>query len=211
MNPRVTLAVILGAALTVSLIAAVFLAVRVSALDRDLASAKEQTAEAIDQTAEAEEDTAEVLDDLETTQAKLKKARRSLRNALAAASVPSGTLQEQLENGTAVPVQGLSASLPRRFWSCLRWTGNDCHSLEDDVVFKNKTQVGSAVTCLFRITYEDQSTTTFAWSSSYVPPGGGTDTGVLYFYSDYSSPLDLLGPTGDCYRGSATYIGALGD
>ena len=195
---------VLGIGLVASLIGVAVLASKVSSLNEDRDSAN-------DLVSEAEGETASVLADLEEVEKKLKKARRSLRNALAATPAPTGDLLEQLQNGTAVPVDGLSADLPREFWTCTRWQGDECHSLKDEVVFKNDTQVGSAVTCLFSIEYENGATTSFTWSSDYVPQGGGTDTQMLYFYSDYSSAIALLGPPDDCYRGAARYTSGIGD
>lgn len=161
---------------------------------------------------EAEEEAEDVRDDLEDTEDALEKATRSLRNARSgdADAAQAASLGEQLASGTATPTQGLSVSRPRRFWKCTQWRGNDCFALRDEAVFKNDTQIGSAVTCLFEVTYEDGATTTFSWTADYVPPGGGTDTQVIYFYSDYSSPLDLLGER-DCYRGSADYTSGVGE
>lgn len=197
---------LLSAALVASVISVVVLASALSSVRADLSVAEDRAEEAHEDAEDAQNELRDELDDLE---AKLEDTERSLRNARKKPP-PVGNLTEQLANGTAVPTSGLSVSLPAEYWSCTQWRGNSCKALKDEAVFKNETQIGSAVTCLFEITYEDGATTRFTWSSDYVPPGGGTDTQVIYFYSDYSSGLDLLGER-DCYRGSADYTSGIGE
>jgi hypothetical protein len=201
---------VMSAGLVAALTGVVVLAFNLSSLRADFMAVEERADEAEKETEEAERETAQALDDLEATERQLRNAKKSLRNALAASAAPSGSLAEQLANGSAVPTDGLSVSLPRKFWTCTDWKGDECYGLKDEAVFRNDTQIGSAVTCLFEVTYENGATTTFTWSSDYVPPGGGTDTQMIYFFSDYAYPIDLLGER-DCYRGSAEYTSGIGD
>lgn len=199
MKPK-TWTYIMGSGLAAALVGLAVMASIASGLRADLAAAEDRVAEAEEETEEVRDDLQESLEDTEDELADVKK---SLQNLRAAPPAPTGNLAEQLANGTATPDDDLSVSLPDDFWTCTQWRGNRCLGLKDEAVFKNDTQIGSAVTCIFDVTYEDGSATTFWWTSDYVPPGGGTDTLVVYFYSDYPSGIDLMGESGDCYRGSA--------
>jgi septal ring factor EnvC (AmiA/AmiB activator) len=112
---------VMSAGLVASLIGVAVLAFNLSSLRADLTAANERaeeaenrTAEAEEETEEAEEETEDVLDDLEATEEQLRIVEKSLRNARAASPGPTGDLAEQLANGTAVPIGGLSVSLPGR-------------------------------------------------------------------------------------------------
>jgi len=178
-------------------IAVLVLAVQLSGAREDLRAAEDRATAAGDRITEAEEISEDLAADLGVTEDALARARRSLRKANAEPE-PEVDLQTALDNGTAVPDPQLSAYSPPKRFTCV---DRSCTALSQEYVFKNKSQDGSAVTCIFEVEYEGGGTTTFRWASEFVPPGGGTDTQRVYFYGD--RPIGYLSDPDDddCYRG----------
>jgi len=126
---------VVSVGLVASLTGVAVLAFNLSTVRANLTAGEERTEE-------AERETQEALDDLEATKEQLRNVRESLRNARVVSPAPTENLAEQLANGTAVPTDGLSVSLPPKFWTCTDWKGDECHGLKDEAVFKNDTQIG---------------------------------------------------------------------
>lgn len=183
-------AIILGVIAISGGVAVVVLLGSVSSVQRDLRAAE-------DRADSAEEQVGDLSDELDGLKSELARARRSLR-ATQEEPEPAVDLATALANGTADPDPDLSAYSPPELFTC---ENRNCSALSQEYVFKNDSQEGSAVTCIFSVDYDNGGTTTFRWASEHVPPGGGTDTVRVFFYGD--RPIDYLADPDRCYRGYA--------
>ena len=189
--------IVLAVIAAVSGVAAGVLAINLSRVKGDVTTAENRAEQAEADLEDVSDEFDDVSAELDDTEAKLAKARKALNEALAEPE-PVVDLATALANGTADPDPDLSAYSPPKQFTC---ENNSCSALSQEYVFKNDSQNGSAVTCVFGVEYDNGGTTTFLWASEFVPPGGGTDTVRVYFYGD--RPIEWLSDPDDCYRGFA--------
>lgn len=175
--------------------AVVMLAVSLSSAKGDAQAAEERAEDAEDEARDVSAELEEMSDDLDDTEAKLARTRKDLQEATSQPE-PEINLTTALDNGSAIPDPDLSASSPAPHFTC---ENRSCSALSMEYVFKNESQDGSAVTCIFEVEYENGGTTTFRWASEFVPPGGGTDTVRVYFSG--ARPIGFISDPDDCYRG----------
>lgn len=164
------------------------------AVEADRAEDAEQEAEGAD----------EEVEDLEDQVGDLRRELRNVRRAQEEAA-QALSLDEALASGKAVRAAGLTAAVSD--FECI---DRGCSAVEGTATFKNTTQEGSAVTCLFRAEFEDGTTTHFSWYAEYVPPKSESVTD-LYFASNNPSRIDYWYDSDDCYRGVATFNPGSGD
>lgn len=147
----------------------------------------------------AEDRLSELESELAAAERRLSRLRRMQREVAQAQ-----TLGEALASGTATRVAGLSADISD--FDCIR----TCATIEGTATFVNRTPSGSAVTCVFKVEFEDGETSHFTWFTEYVPP---KDRAIadLYFASNYGSPVDYWYDSEECYRGVATFNAGPGD
>ena len=150
------------------------------------------------------EDAQDEIEDLEDRVAQLQREVRRLRRVQEEAR-QSLSLEDALASGTAKPTAGLSAAVSR--FNCI---DRVCSAIEGTATFKNDTQEASAITCMFRLEFEDGTETHFSWYAEYVPPKGESSVD-LYYAGNHPSAPDFWYDSDDCYRGVATFNPGSGD
>lgn len=200
MNSRIWLGVIL----TMAFIGGALAVVQISSLNTRLTQARDDSEEVKEEAIEDAEDAGDDLEKLEEELAAVRKQLSRLRRERRQAS-QAQSLEQALQNGTAEAVDGLSAEVSR--FTCI---DSRCSTIQGTATFHNDTQVGSAVTCMFHVEFEDGTLSHFSWFAEHVPPKTESVTD-LYFASNHPSPATFWGPDAECFRGVATFNPGRGD
>lgn len=190
----------MGIVAAVALVAGVVAVLQISSLNTRLSEAREAAEEAEAEAEEANEELDDVEDELADATQRVREMRRATREAQQAQ-----TLEGALAAGTAVAVSGLTAEVSD--FDCV---DRSCTAIQGTATFKNETQTGSAVTCVFRVEHVDGESSHFSWYVEYVPPKEQAISD-LYYTSLYESPADYWYDSDECYRGVATFNPAPGD
>lgn len=179
--------------LALAVAAGLFAVTQTVSLQARVAAANDRAEDADDEVQDLEDQ----VDDLERELRNVRRAQKETAQAL--------SLEEALASGKAERTVGLSAAV-----SDFECVDRSCTTVQGTATFKNTTQEGSAVTCLFRVEFEEETTSHFSWFAEYVPPKDESVTD-LYFASNNPSPVDYWYDSDECYRGVATFNPGSGD
>lgn len=180
--------------------ATIFAVTQAASFQTRLSVAADRAEDAEEQAEDADDDVQDLEDQVADLQRELRNVRRAQKEAAQAL-----TLEEALASGKAERAVGLTAQV-----SDFECVDRSCSAVQGTATFKNTTQEGSAVTCLFRVEFEDGTTSHFSWYAEYVPPKDESVTD-LYFASNNPSPVDYWHDSDECYRGVATFNPGSGD
>lgn len=187
-------------AVAVAAAAGVFAISQAASFQTRLGAAADRAEDAEQEAEDADNEVQDLEDQVDDLRRELRNVRRAQEEAAQALS-----LDDALASGKAVRAAGLSAAV-----SDFECVDRSCTAVQGTATFKNATQEGSAVTCLFRVEFENGTTSHFSWFAEYVPPKEESVTD-LYFSSNNPSPVDYWYDSDECYRGVATFNPGSGD